>query len=150
MEVLRSLDEGEGSRLLYNRARRALERRDFLRAIALAYEAIDLRIDEQEGVRARLHASGEKSRDADAGEGVYQGYKKQINAALSRHFKREGAPSCGEKPAKKAHGTLRSARNAVAHARPGKADGTTPGALQSEDGLRALLEWSFRFYDFLS
>jgi CRISPR-associated Csx2 family protein len=148
-EVVRTLDCGEGSRLLHIRARRAYARHDFLRAIALAYEAIDLRVDEMHDLRAKVPARSAELKAAGKARNDHGVLKLLIDEALELHFAAATAPRHPTKDAEEAYGSLRAARNAVAHARPKEATPDSPKSLQTEEGLRALLEWSFRFYEFL-
>ena len=146
-ETLGTLNLGTGSTGLLNRARRALSRNDFMRAVGLANEALALKTVERHNLRERA-AQELASRGLPEAD-----YYKTLNGLAREHLRdaanRDGAPRHGGTRAYYALQTLNAARNSVMHAGTGLAGQQPPNDLLSPEALRALLEWSFRFYDFL-
>jgi hypothetical protein len=130
-----------------HRARRALDRSDFMRAVGLANEALTLKVVELHELRAK--AKQEYARQPNAGASLYSILNSLAKAEIERNTIRSGVPRCGKTEASAAWRTLNNARNAVMHGGAGLADQSAPPELLSPDALRALLEWALRFYEFL-
>jgi CRISPR-associated Csx2 family protein len=145
--TLESLNLGTGSYGLMNRARRALDRDDFMRAVGLANEALALKVVELHGLREK--AKHAKSRPQYYGQSLYSIVNSFAKAEIERNTIRSGVPRCGKVEASTAWITLNNARNSVMHGGSGLTDQAPPPELLSPESLRALLEWSFRFYEFL-
>ncbi len=146
-DTLDSLNLGTGSTGLLNRARRALARNDFMRAVGLANEALALRMVERHSLRARAE-------EVLAAQGLPEADRYKVLNSLARerlrdNANREGAPMHGRTRPYYALQALNAARNSVMHAGTGLAGQQPPSDLLSPEALRALLEWSFRFYEFL-
>ncbi len=132
-ETLASLDAGSGSLGLRNRAERALERDDFMRAISLANEMLLLKAVELRGLKG----------DYDT-----------LNAAARKEVIRQAtlsaAPSVEGRDARGCFLTLNFLRNSVMHPDGGIAEQDAPNAIRSRTQMRALLGWSLEFYGFLA
>ena len=147
-ETLESMDKGRGSQGLLNRARRALGRNDFMRAVGLANEALALRVVERHELRRK---ADEAIRAAGLPDGdLYRTLNQLARAELARNADRVDAPRLPTMRPYASLQRLNAARNAVMHAGSSISGQTVPQELLSADSLRALLEWSFRFYDFLN
>jgi CRISPR-associated Csx2 family protein len=146
-QTLSDLNLGSGSLGLRNRAARALERGDFMRTLALANEALTLKVIELRDLRRR---AGEEMR-AQVGprRDFYQVLNRLARESLREHADRPEAPRFGRRSASYALKTVVDARNAVMHAGANFGEDAAPDELLSPDALRALLEWSIRFYDHL-
>jgi CRISPR-associated Csx2 family protein len=145
--VLASLSLGSGSLGLRQRAERSLERGDFMRAIGLANEALTLKVIE-------LHDLRRCARDELR---AMRGPTREFYPLLNR-MARERLRACAESEGAPRHGCLSStlalktvidARNAVMHAGANFGEEAAPGELLSPAGLRRLIEWALRFYDFI-
>ena len=147
-ETLESLNLGTGSYGLMNRAQRALDRDDFMRAVGLANEALALKVVELHGLRDR--AKKERLRPQYEKMSLYAIVNLLAKGEIERNALRSGVPRCGKIEASAAWRTLNDARNAVMHGGSGLSEQAPPPELLSPDALRALLEWSFRFYEFLN
>ncbi len=147
-ETLESLDLGQGSKGLLERARRAFARSDYMRTIGLANEALLLRVVELRNLREC--AERELQERALPPADFYSVINRLAREALKLRAAERDAPRNGTMAASDALRTLASARNAVMHAGGGVAGQRGPRELLSLDELRALLKWSFRFYDFLT
>jgi CRISPR-associated Csx2 family protein len=146
-ETLESLNRGRGAQGLIDRARRALDRQDFMRAVGLANEALVLRVVELHDLRAK--ASAELRARALPDREYYFTISRLARDRLESDAQRAAAPRPRASSASGALATLRDARNAVMHAGAGLAAQRPPVELLSRDALRALLEWAFEFFDFL-
>lgn len=149
--ALNDLNQGTGSLGLIRRAKRAFGRGDFMRALTLAREALDLKLKEvpppvlPQGQQVRHKKQLQKIKGTAAGR-IKSG--KFESAALLRHYAaRRGAPPLDTNSATRALEWLMHARNSAVHGAIAKGAGAAP--LRTREGLTALLEWSFKFYDFI-
>ncbi len=147
-DTLDSLNHGTGSLGLRDRAERALERGDYIRAIGLANEALTLKVVELHGLRqlAREEVGRAPRGDLDA----YQTLNRLARDRLKVGAQHPSAPRHGHTSARQALRTVNNARNAVMHAGAGVGDQTTPRDLLDPEATRALVAWALRFYDFLA
>jgi CRISPR-associated Csx2 family protein len=146
--TLESLNLGNGSLGLINRARRALDRGDYMRAVGLSNEALTLKVVELHDLRRRAREEVEQTPNPE--REYYATINRLARGRLQDATNREGAPMHGSTRPYYAWRALNDARNAVMHSGTGLADQAPPRDLLSPEALRSLLEWSFRFYDFLS
>ena len=147
-QTLESMNQGRGPRGLVSRARRALDRDDFMRAVGLANEALAWRAAELRDLRQLAEAT--LRRDGPAAGDLYRVLNRMIREELARQSDLPGAPSLpGSRPYASLQ-RLNAARNAVMHAGTSAGGRAAPEELYSAEALRSLLEWSFRFYDFLA
>jgi CRISPR-associated Csx2 family protein len=146
-ETLESMNKGCGSRGLLNRARRALGKQDYMRAVGLANEALALRVVELHDLRRKAAEAIRASAPADSD--LYRTLNRLARAELARNADREDAPRLPPARPYASLQRLNAARNSVMHAGSSISGQTAPQELLSADSLRALLEWSFRFYEFL-
>jgi CRISPR-associated Csx2 family protein len=146
-DTLESLNHGKGAQGLIDRARRALDRRDFMRAVGLANEALALRVVELHDLRSRATAElrAQSLPDGD----YYRTLNQLARERLESDAQRGAAPRPAGGSASLALRTLREARNAVMHAGTGLSAQKAPIELHSQDALCALLAWAFEFFDFL-
>jgi CRISPR-associated Csx2 family protein len=149
--ALNELNQGTGSVGLINRAERALARGDFMRALALSREALDLKLKEIPPLP--LSPKKQKARDNQLKQikglaaGRIKADKFESAKLLQQHASRRGAPVLDSLSAPEALSRLLNARNSVIHS--GIAKGSGSNTLRDREGLTALLEWSFKFYDFI-
>ena len=148
VEVLGGLESGAGSAAHLARAKTALAHADYMRALALANEALLLRIIDVNGLRAK--ASAELASNSKGFLTEYQVINGLAKKALEEQCQREGAPKNEQIPARNSLLTLGDARNSVMHAGSGVVQKDAPSALGSAKGITDLLNWSFRFYDFIA
>jgi CRISPR-associated Csx2 family protein len=142
LETLGSLNQGSGSLGLLSRAKRALARRDFMRALGLANEAIALRAVECYSLREQARATAREDE-------FYRVLTELVRERLDACVALPECPRLGKQPPGKTLRTLRNARNSVMHAGGSIADQNAPDELRNEAKLTSLLEWSFKFYDFI-
>jgi CRISPR-associated Csx2 family protein len=148
-DTLESLDLGKGSFGLINRAKRALERGDFMRAVGLANEALSLKVVELHDLRTAALAEAAQTSTNTRGD-HYQTLNTLVRAKLQDNANHPDAPALGRERPYYTWRALNDARNAVMHAGTGLADQKPPTSLLSPEELRKLLAWAFRFYDFVS
>ena len=130
--TLASLNAGSDSQGLRNRAQRALERNDYMRAIGLANEMLLLRAVELRALKGNYKQLNDAARDE-----VY------------RLSDLADAPCTERANAHSNFTTLNYLRNAVMHPDGGITDMNAPRETRNADDMRALLRWSLTFYDFL-
>lgn len=131
-ETLASLNAGTDSQGLRNRAERALERGDYMRAISLANEMLLLRAVELRALKGNYTQLNDAARD--------EVYRLSDLAA---------APRTERANAHSNFTTLNYLRNAVMHPDGGITDMNAPRETRNADDMRSLLRWSLNFYDFL-
>lgn len=147
-DVLADLEQGGGAAAHLSRAKTALGHKDYMRALALANEALLLRIIDLKGLRVNASAALAMGHNGNSSE--YQILNGMARLGLEEQCRRMGAPMIDQVPAIKLLYTLCDARNSVMHAGSGVVLKDPPRALESEEGITNLLKWSFRFYDFLA
>jgi CRISPR-associated Csx2 family protein len=133
VDTLTSLNGGTGSVGLRNRAERALQRGDFMRALSLANEMLLLRAVELRGLN-----------------GKYEALNKAARNEVYRQLELPKAPKGTRGSPRANYTTLNYLRNAVMHPDGGIADQGAPGAIKSRSDMRALLEWALEFYGFMA
>lgn len=146
-DTLESLNHGTGAEGLIDRARRALERQDFMRAVGLANEALALKVVELHDLRSVAEREVREGRVKESD--FYSTLNKLARDRLKAAADRAGAPGLGRTRPYLALQTLNTARNSVMHAGTGIAGQAPPPELLCPKALTALLEWAFRFYDHL-
>lgn len=131
-----------GAEGLRARAKAALDRGDFMRALAFAKEALVMKVIEVEGLdeKAEEHKKAKNSSNQE----FYNFLTKSAQDSLIEFSKRPDAPRHGSKKASDARTALDDARNTVMHARA-----TDRSDFDTADNVRALLNWSFQFFDFM-
>ena len=146
----RELTLPEGADGLAARSRIALERGDYLRALAYAIEALQLAVIDRNGLRALVPQRVQDQRCTE-----YEALSGLAKEALKEAAETPGAPSVSIPqsrgasltwPASRALKNIRACRNMAVHA--AAHDDRNPGApdvLRHEPALRALVEWSLAF-----
>jgi hypothetical protein len=151
LDTLDSARSHSGSRGLAERSRIALKRSDYLRATALAYEAL-LKCVIQSGELHTRAARGRAPGDGPNTDAITELAKSELRAMCAL----PGAPRFGfEKEhlsSKDALDTLRRCRNSTIHALPGPEQGGRHDVgkfIKSERHLEALIEWAHDMHDFI-
>ncbi len=126
---------------LRHRAEAALERSDFLRAVALAYESLILRAVE-------LRDLPEKHK-ATAGNDRYFFVSQDAREECLRQAREADAPRWPDGAGEVAFKRLGHIRNAIMHAGTQLGGHRRPAELSDADKLRGILRWAFAFCDYL-
>lgn len=126
---------------LRHRAEAALERSDFLRAVALAYESLILRAVELRDLRT--------AHKATARDDLYSIVSRDAKDECQRQAREHDAPAWSGRSAKLAFTKLGHVRNAIMHAGTQLGGHHRPDELNDADKLRGILRWAFAFCDYL-
>jgi hypothetical protein len=127
------------------RSQVACKRRDYLRALGLANEALLHLVVDLHGLRSQAElATTNGQRDS-----LYDVLTQLANNALRDECNKPGAPLNGNKSAYNSLKALKYSRNSVMHPGDGVAGQVAPIELSDEDEIKALLEWSFKMFDFI-
>jgi len=141
IESLERLSTDTTAMALRARAEAALERSDFLRAVALAYESLILRAVELRDLR-------EKNKEA-AGEDLYSLVSRDAREECLRQAREADAPRWPDGGTESAFKKLGHIRNAIMHAGTQLGGHRRPAELTDANKLRGILQWSFAFCDYL-
>ena len=127
------------------RSQVACKRRDYLRALSLANEALLRLVVDLHGLRSEAElAITNGQRDS-----LYEVLTQLANNALRDECNKSGAPLNGNKSAYNSLKALKYSRNSVMHPGDGVAGQVAPNVLSDEDEIKALLEWSSKMFDFI-
>ena len=101
-----------------------------------------MKVIEVEGLDEK--AEEHKKANNSSNQEFYNFLTKSAQVSLMEFSKRPDAPRHGSKKASDARTALDDARNTVMHARV-----TDRSDFDTADNVRALLNWSFQFFDFM-
>ena len=141
IESLEQLSTATDAAALRARAQAAFERRDYLRAVALAYEALLLRAVELRDLRT-LHKE-------TAGGDLYAAVSQAAREECREQAQAATAPRWAGGSAERAFTRLGQIRNAIMHAGTQLGGHRRPAELEDAKALDGILQWSFEFWDAL-